>query len=99
MQPELRTYDDDRTAGVIHPLAEEILAEPALFALEHVGQALERTLAPAPDRLGPAPVVEQGVDRLLEHALLVPEDDLGRLVLDQLGEPVVPVDHPPIEVI
>ena len=99
VQPELRTDHDDRAAGVVHPLAEQVLAEPALLALQHVGQALERTLAPAPDGLGAAAVVEQRVHRLLEHALLVPEDDLRRLVLDQLGEPVVPVDHPPIEIV
>jgi hypothetical protein len=60
---------------------------------------LSGPLAPAPDRLGAAAVVEQRVHRLLEHPLLVPEDDLRRLVLDQLGEPVVPVDHPPIQVV
>ena len=99
VQPELRAHHDDRAAGVVHPLAEQVLAEPALLALEHVREALERTLAAAPDGLGAAAVVEQRVHRLLEHALLVPEDDLRRLVLDQLGEPVVPVDHPPIQVV
>ena len=99
VQPQLRADHDDRAAGVVHALAEQVLAEPALLALEHVGQALERALAAAADRLGAAAVVEQRVHRLLEHPLLVPEDDLRRLVLDQLGEPVVPVDHPAIQVV
>src|SRR3954452_14402328 len=99
VQPQLRAYDDDRAAGVVHPLAQQVLAETALLALQHVREALERTLAPAPDGLGAAAVVEQGVHRLLQHPLLIPENDLRRLVLDQLGEPVVPVDHPPIQVI
>src|SRR5882724_4085899 len=99
MQPQLRTHHDHRPAGIVHPLAEQVLAEPAVLALEHVREALERPLPTTPDGLRAPPVVEQRVHRLLEHALLVPEDDLRRLVLDQLGEPVVPVDHPPIQVV
>ncbi len=39
---ELGPDDDDRAAGVVDALAEQVLAEPALLALEHVGQGLER---------------------------------------------------------
>ena len=38
---QLRAYHDDGTARVVHPLAQEVLTEPALLALEHVGQGLE----------------------------------------------------------
>src|ERR1700747_2215425 len=34
---ELRGDDDDRAAGVVHALAEQVLAEAALLALERVG--------------------------------------------------------------
>ncbi len=34
---ELRADDDDRTARIVHALAEQVLTEPALLALEHVG--------------------------------------------------------------
>ena len=78
VQLELGTDDDDRTARVVHALAEQVLTEPALLALEHVRQRLERTLAAAANRLGATTVVEQRVDRFLQHALLVPEDDLRR---------------------
>jgi hypothetical protein len=36
---ELRTDDDDRAARVVDALAEQVLAEPALLALEHVAEA------------------------------------------------------------
>ena len=36
---ELRTDDDDRTAGVIDALAEQVLTETAALALEHVATA------------------------------------------------------------
>jgi hypothetical protein len=86
-------------AGVVHPLAEQVLAEAALLALEHIGERLERALAATANCLGAASVVEECVHGLLEHPLLVPEDDLGRAMLDQLLEPVVPVDHPAVQVV
>ncbi len=99
VQPQLRAHHDDRTARVVHPLAEQVLAEAALLALEHVAQGLERALAAAADGLGAAAVVEQGVHRLLQHALFVAQDDFGRLVLDQLLQPVIAVDHPAVQVV
>src|SRR5690348_3097751 len=51
MQLELRADDDDRTTRVVHALAEQVLTEPALLALEHIGKRLERTLAAAANRL------------------------------------------------
>src|SRR6185295_17044405 len=38
MELELRADDDDRPARVVDTLAEQVLTEPALLALEHVGQ-------------------------------------------------------------
>ena len=48
VQLELRTDDDDRTAGVVDALAEQVLPEPALLALEHVATAT--SAAGCPDR-------------------------------------------------
>jgi len=73
---------------VIDSLAEQVLPDPALLALQHVGERLERALAAAANRLRAAPVVEQGVDRLLQHPLLVPEDDFRGAVLNELLQPV-----------
>src|SRR6201990_1470597 len=99
MQLELGTDDDDRTARVVHALAEQVLTEPALLALEHVGQRLERTLAAAANRLGATTVVEQRVDRFLQHALLVPENDFRRAMHDQLLQTVVAIDDATIEIV
>src|ERR1700679_289887 len=47
MQAQGRTDHDDRAARVIDSLAEQVLTEPALLALDHVGQGLERWLVGA----------------------------------------------------
>ena len=44
-------------------------------------------------------VVEEGVHGLLEHPLLVADDELGRAELDELLQPVVAVDDPAVEVV
>src|SRR6185369_759259 len=57
---------------------QQVLPEAALLALEHVGDRLQRPVARAGDRTSTTAVVEQRVDGLLQHPLLVVHDDLGR---------------------
>ena len=38
IQLQLRADHDNGTAGVVHALAQQVLTEAALLALEHVGQ-------------------------------------------------------------
>ena len=99
MQLQVRADDDHRAAGVVDALAEQVLAEAPLLALQHVAEALQLVLAAAGDDAAAPPVVDQRVDRLLEHALLVADDDLRRLEFQQPLQAVVAVDHAAIEVI
>ena len=96
---QVRAGDDDRAAGVVDALAEQVLAEPALLALEHVGERLQGPVARARHGAAAAAVVEQRVDGLLQHALLVVDDDLRRAEVEQPLEAVVPVDHAAVEVV
>ena len=99
VQLQLGTDDDDRAARVVDALAEQVLAEAALLALQRVGQRLERPVVRAAQHAAAAAVVEQRVDGLLQHPLLVADDDVGRLELDQLLQPVVAVDDAAIQVV
>ncbi len=99
VQLERGADHDDRAARVVDALAQQVLAEPTLLALQHVGQGLERAVARARHRAAAAAVVEQGVDRLLQHALLVVDDDLGSPEVEEALEPVVAVDDPAVEVV
>ncbi len=99
MQLQLRTDDDHGTAGVVDTLAEQVLTEAPLLALQQVRQRLQRTVARAGDRTSTAAVVEQRVDRLLQHALLVVHDDLGCTEVQHALETVVAVDHTTVEIV
>ena len=99
MQVQLRTDDDDRTARVVHTLAEQVLTETSLLALEHVRQRLQRAVARSGHRTSATAVVEQRVHGLLQHPLLVVDDDLGSTEVEQTLETVVAVDHATVEVV
>src|SRR5437016_7845360 len=68
---QLGTDDDDGAAGVVHALAEKVLAETPLLALERVGQGLERAIVGSTQNAAAAAVVEQRVNGFLKHALFV----------------------------
>ena len=94
-----RTDDDNRTAGVVDALAEQVLTEAALLALEHIGQALECAVVRTGDRAAAAAVVDQSVNSLLQHALLVADDDVRRAQLEQALETVVAVDDAAVQIV
>ena len=99
VQLQFGTDHDDRTAGVVDALAEQVLAEAALLALQRVGQRLQRAVVGAAQHAAAASVVEQRVHRFLQHALFVAHDDFGRVQVHQLLQPVVAVDDAAIEIV
>src|SRR5215470_17044133 len=96
---QLGTDDDDRAAGVVHALSEQVLAEAALLAFERVAEGLERTVVGAAEDTATAAIVKQRVNSLLQHALLVANDHVRRMKFHQLLQPVVAVDDAPIEIV
>src|SRR3989338_6533968 len=99
VQLQLGTGHDDRTTREVDALAEQVLTEAALFAFQHVGQRFQRALVGAGDDTATTAVVEQGVNSLLQHALFVTHDDVGRTQFDQTLQAVVAVDDATIEVV
>ena len=99
VQLQLWAHHDDGAARIVDALAEKVLAESPLLPLEHVAERLESVIASAGDGATTSAVVDEGVDRLLEHALLVAHDDFRGAELDETLQPVVAVDHATIEVV
>src|SRR5690242_12560474 len=58
---QLRTDHDDGTARVVHALAEQVLAETALLALERVAERLERTIVGTAQDAAAAAIVKERV--------------------------------------
>src|SRR6266850_1060808 len=99
VQLELRADDDHRTARIIDAFAQEVLAETATFALEHIAEGLQSAITGPGDSAAMAAVVKQGIDGFLQHAFFVADDDFGRFELEQVLQPVIAVDNASVEVI
>src|SRR6202022_231041 len=99
VQFEVRPNHDDRAAGIIDALAKQVLAKTALFALQHVGERLQRPLVGAGDDPAAPAIVEQSIDGLLQHPLLVAHDDVWRAQFDESFQAIVTVDDAPVKVV
>src|SRR6202044_2658610 len=84
---------------IIDALAEKVLAEAALLALERIAQGLERAVVGTAQNTAAAAVVKERVDSFLEHALFGADDNVGRAKLHELLEAVVAVDDAAIEIV
>ena len=96
---EIRADDDNASAGVVDTLAQQVLTEAALLALEHVAEGFERAGVGAGNGTAAAAVVDEGVHGLLQHALLIAHDDVGSVELHQPLQTVVAVDDAAVEVV
>src|SRR5262249_7178387 len=99
VQLEFRPYHDDRTAGVVDALAEQVLAESALLTFEGIRERLQRAVVGAAQHTSATAVVEQCVDGFLQHALFVAYGDVGSMQLDELLQAVVAVDDAAIQIV
>jgi len=99
VEAEVGADHDHAPRLVVDALAQQVLPEPALLALDHVGKGLERPAVGAGDGAAPAAVVEQSVHGFLQHALFVAYDDVGRAKFHKALKTVVAVDHAAIKII
>ena len=99
VEAQFRPDDDDGAAGIVDALAEQVLTETALLALERIGKRFERAIVSAAQHAAAAAVIEQRIHRFLQHALFVAHDDVGRVQLHQLLEPVVAVDDAAVQIV
>ena len=99
VQTQGRTYGNYRTARIVNTLTEQVLTETTLLTLDHIGQGFQRTLVRASDGTTATAVVQQGVDRFLQHALFVAHDDVRSRQIEQALQTVVTVDYPTIQIV
>ena len=99
VQLEGGAHGNHRAARIVNPLAQQVLAEAARLAFDHVGQGLQGALVGAGHGFAAAAVVQQGVNRLLQHALLVAGNDFRRFEFEQPAQTAVTVDHAAVQIV
>ena len=77
MQTQGRAYHDHGTTGVVNALTQQVLTETTLLTFNHVSKRFQRTLVGAGDGTAATTVIQQRINRFLQHALLVAHDDIG----------------------
>ncbi len=96
---KLRPYDDNGTSGIVHTLSKQVLTETSRLTLQHIGKRLKRSVSRPCNRTAPAAVIDQGVYRLLQHPLLVSDDNVRRAQLKQTFQTIISIDNPPVQVV
>src|SRR5207244_12744721 len=91
IQFQFGTDDADRAAGIVNTFTKQVLTEASLLAFERVGERLERTIVRALQHAAAAAVVEERIDRFLQHALFIAHDDVRRAKLEELLQTVVAI--------
>ena len=99
MQQQRWANHNHRTARIIYALAQQVLAETALLALEHIRQAFQAMFAFAAHRTTAPPVVNQRIHRFLQHAFFVADDNFRRVQVHQTAQTVVAIDHAAVQVV
>ena len=99
MEFQFRAYDDNGTAGVVNTLTQEVLTETALLTFQHIGKGFQRTVARARNRTAAAAVIDQGVNRFLQHAFLVADNDVRCTEVQEALQTVITVDYTAIQVV
>ena len=96
---EVRSDDDNRTAGVVDTLTEQVLSETSLLTFQHIRKGFKRPVVGAGNGSASSAVVDKGVNGLLKHSLLVPDDYLGGAELHKLCKTAVSVDNASVKVV
>ena len=96
---QVRTDDDDRTAGEVDTFTQKVLTETTLLPFNDFREGFQRTFVLPLDRVRTAAVVEQRVNGLLQHTFFVTNNNLRCFKLDQALQTLVTVDNTAVEVV
>ena len=89
---KFRSNDDNRASGIVNSFTEKVLTETSGFTFQHIGQRFQSTVTRSGYRSSSSTVIDQGIYCLLQHTLLVTDDDIRSAKLKQTGKTVVTVD-------
>ena len=99
MELQLRAYNDNGTSRVVNTLTQQVLTETSLLTLKHIRQGLQRTIARAGYRTTTTTIINQSIYSLLQHALLVADNNVRSTKLQQTLQAVVSVDNTTIQIV
>ena len=91
--------NDNGTSRIVNTFAEQVLSETSLLAFKHVGKGFQRSVVRTADGLSSSAVVYEGVNRFLQHSLLVADDYFGRMEVEKFFKTIVSVYNSSVKVV
>ena len=76
VQFEFRTDGNNRTSRIVNAFTQQVLTETTLLAFQHIRQRFQRTFVGTGNRAGAAAVIKQSVNRFLQHAFFVADNNI-----------------------
>ncbi len=96
---QFRADDDDAPTGIVDAFPKQILAESSLLSAQQIRKRLQGPV-PLHDNLPVLlAVVNQSINRFLQHPFLVFGDEAGRALFVLLLQAVVPVQNSSVEIV
>ncbi len=99
VEVQVGTDNDNRTARVVNTFTQQVLTETTLLTFQTVGKGLEGAVGLRLHGARLLGVVEQGIDGLLKHTLLITHNHVRSLDFDKAFETVVADDDTTVEVV
>ena len=99
VQLEMGPNHNNGTTRIVDTLAQQVSAEAALLAFEHIR---ERAQFPAASSAKHAPslgIIDQAVNSFLQHTFFIAHDHVRSAQFEQSFQTIVAVDHASIEII
>ena len=96
---QFRSNDDNRTSGIVNSFTKKVLTETSGFTFQHIGKGFQSSVSRACYRTSTASVIDQGIYSLLQHTLLVADNDIRSTKLQKSFQTVVSVDDSSVKII
>ena len=96
---KLRSYNDYRTSGIVNSFTQKVLTETSGFTFQHVGKGFQGSVSRSCYRTSTASVIDQGIYSLLQHTLLVADNDIRSAKLQKSFQTVISVDDSSVKII
>ncbi|GIQ64111.1 hypothetical protein PACILC2_26790 [Paenibacillus cisolokensis] len=96
---QARPDNDNGTAGIVDPFAQQVLTEAALLPFQHMAERFQRPVARTGNGTSAAAIVDQRVDRFLQHPFFVLHDNVRRAEIQKPLQTVVPVNDAAVQIV
>ena len=92
VQTQVWAYGNHGTTGVVHTFTQQVLTETTALTFNHVCQRFQRTFVGTGHGFTATAVIQQRVNRFLQHTFFVADNDVRSVQFQQAFQTIVTID-------